>query len=59
MRGAVRATPQGGRAGAELEYVHRVSDPLSLYATGFAGLEWQGARRDLTAEIMAGMRWVF
>lgn len=59
MRGAARATSGGGRAGFELEYLHRVSQPLSLFATGFAGLEWADGRRELAAEAMAGMRWVF
>jgi hypothetical protein len=59
MRGAVRASGELGRAGLELEYLHRVSQPLSLFATGFAGLEWQPGKRDLVAELLAGVRWVF
>lgn len=59
MRGAARASTSGGRAGLELEYLHRVSQPLSLFATGFAGLEWSEGRRDLAAELLAGVRWVF
>lgn len=59
MRGAARVTPDGGRAGFELEYLHHVTQPLSLFATGFAGLEWADGRRELGAEAMAGMRWVF
>lgn len=59
MRADARATTAGGRAGLELEYLHRVSQPLSLFASGFAGLEWADARRELAAEALAGMRWVF
>lgn len=59
MRGAVRASTSGGRAGLELEYSHRVSQPLSLFASGFAGLAWADGRRELAAEVLAGMRWVF
>lgn len=59
MRAAAHAGTEGGRAGLELEYEHRATEALSLFAEGWAGVAWAGGQRELAAEAMAGMRWVF
>ena len=59
MRGAARIGTGGGRAGIELEYEHRATRDLSLFAEGWAGLAWANGQRELAAEALAGMRWVF
>lgn len=60
MRAAIRGDLLHARAGAELEYAHHVSKPLSLFAQGWAGLDWMvGSKPRFGYEALAGMRWVF
>lgn len=59
MRGAARVGIDAGRVGLELEYQHRATEALSLFAQGWAGLSWSHGERDIAAEALAGMRWVF
>lgn len=61
MRAAIRGDVHGnGRAGAEVEYQHHVTQPLSLFATGWAGLDWsRDSKPQLGYEALAGVRWVF
>lgn len=59
MRGAARVGLDAGRVGLELEYQHRLNDAISLFGQGWAGLAWQDGHRDVAAEVLAGVRWVF